>query len=185
MSKGYELEDIVKETRAAFIIAKADGVLDAGEVIKIAVDLAQKVQKVANLSGSEKKALLLHTLKKGLDDDGGVDSLMGMKEASPETKEAFKNQLIVAASCAIDIALDAAAGKLDLRKPSSWKSCIPLCLNLAKTVVPPKQQKLLDDAVAFTKTVLPNEEPATAAAAAPAATEAVVFTLPGAVADKA
>jgi hypothetical protein len=79
MSKGSELEDLVKETRAAFIIAKADGVLDAGEVIKIAVDLAQKVQKVANLSGSEKKALLLHTLKKGLDDDGGVDSLMGMK----------------------------------------------------------------------------------------------------------
>ena len=179
MSKVYELEDLVKETRAAFIIAKAYGVLDAGEVIKIAVDLAQKVQKVANLSGSEKKALLLHTLKKGLDDDGGVDSLMGMKEASPETKEAFKNQLIVAASCAIDIALDAAAGKLDLRKPSSWKSCLPLCLNLAKTVVPPKEQKLLDEAVAFTKTVLPDE---VAAAAAP---EAVAVTLPGAVADKA
>ena len=47
------LEVLVKETRHAFIIAKADGVLDAGEVIQIAADLAQKVQKIAGLSGSE------------------------------------------------------------------------------------------------------------------------------------
>lgn len=147
------IEDLVKETRAAFIIAKADGVLDAGEVIKIAIELAQKVQKV-DLAGLEKKALLLHTLKKGLDDDGGVDSIVGMEDASPETKEAFKNQLILAASCSVDIALDAAAGKLDLRK--TWKSCLPLCLNFAKSVVPPKQQKLVDDAILFTKTVLPE-----------------------------
>ena len=53
------IESLVKDTRHAFIIAKSDGVLDASEVIQIAVDLAQKIQKVAGLSGAEKKSLLL------------------------------------------------------------------------------------------------------------------------------
>jgi hypothetical protein len=49
------LEDIVKEIRSDFAKAKSDGVLDAGEVVQIAVKMAQKMASLASLSGSEKK----------------------------------------------------------------------------------------------------------------------------------
>ena len=61
------LEALIKETKASFMIAKSDGVLDASEVIQIAVEVSQKVQKVAGLSGSEKIAMLLMSLRQGLE----------------------------------------------------------------------------------------------------------------------
>ena len=85
------LEELVKETRNAFIIAKADGVLDAGEVIQIATILVVKIQKLVGLSGSEKKAMLLLTLKKGLDASGGLDTLTGLADA--ETKRHLRKVL--------------------------------------------------------------------------------------------
>jgi hypothetical protein len=155
------IETLVKETRAAFIIAKADGQLDAGEVIQIAIELSQKVQKLANLSGSEKKALLLLSLKRGLETSGGLDSLPGFETASAETKRAFEDELLKAASATIDAVFAAVSGKLDLRKPSSWAFCLPACLSIAKTVVP-KDQALLIQAVEYASTVVkaPKEEPA-------------------------
>jgi hypothetical protein len=135
MSQG-PLELLVKETRAAFIIAKSDGNLDAGEMIQIAVELSQKLQKLGDLSGSEKKSVLLSTLKKGLADSGGVDTLPGLADASAEVKEAFIDNLIEAASVSIDMVLSAASGKLDLRKPSSWAQCIPVCFGMIRTLTP-------------------------------------------------
>jgi len=145
-----QLEDLIKETRAAFIIAKSDGVLDSSEVIEIAVGLAQKVNKLANLSGSEKKSLLLHTLKKGLDDSGGLDSLPAYANATPEVKALFQDQLLAAASSTVDLVLSAASGKLDLRKPTSW---LPCCFNVVKALLP-KEQKLIDDAVKFSEKII-------------------------------
>lgn len=140
-----QLEDLIKETRAAFIIAKSDGVLDSSEVIEIAVELAQKVNKLANLSGTEKKSLLLHTLKKGLDDSGGLESLPAFASASAEMKQVFQEQLLGAASSTVDLVLIAASGKLDLRKPTSW---LPSCFNVVKALLP-KDQKLINDAVKY------------------------------------
>jgi hypothetical protein len=145
-----QLEDIVKETRAAFIIAKSDGVLDSSEVIQIAVELAQKISKLANLSGSEKKSVLLHSLKKGLDDSGGLDSLTVYANATPEMKAAFQEQLLGAASASVDLVLSAASGKLDLRKPSSWMPC---CFSVVKALLP-KEQKLIQDAVKFSEKIV-------------------------------
>jgi hypothetical protein len=132
------LELIVKETKAAFIIAKSDGKLDASEVIQIAVDLAKKIQTLGNLSGSEKKALLLLTLKKSLDASGGLDTLASFANATPEVKAAFEDQLLTAASTTIDVVFAAAAGKIDLRKPTSWKFCLPMCLSTVKVVLHPR-----------------------------------------------
>jgi hypothetical protein len=143
------IDDIVKETKAAFVIAKSDGVLDAAEVISIAVDLSQKLQKIASLSGSEKKSLLLHVLKKGLDTSGGLESLPGFATATTEEKQAMENQLLTAASTAIDAIVAAASGKLDLKKPSSWKACLPLCLSAAQVVLPAKDQVYLKEASKF------------------------------------
>jgi hypothetical protein len=145
-SASSPLEALIKETKASFMIAKSDGVLDASEVIQIAVEVSQKVQKVAGLSGSEKKAMLLMALRKGLETSGGVASLPGFSNASAETKQAFEDQLINAASVSIDMVLSAASGKLDLRKPSSWMQCLPVCMGLAKTVMSPKDTAVLEEA---------------------------------------
>lgn len=153
------LDSIVKETKAAFIIAKGDGVLDASEVIQIAVDLSQKIQKIANLSGSEKKSLLLLALKKGFDASGGVGTLPGFADASPEIKAAFEEQLLSATSATIDALFLAINGRLDLRKPSNWKACLPACLSVASVLVP-KDQTQLKEAVEFAgkivKTIVPE-----------------------------
>jgi len=150
-----QLDDLVKETRAAFIIAKADGVLDAGEVIQIAAELTQKIHKLAGLSGADKKSLLLHTLKRGLDDDGGVDMLAGMVGASNDVKEAFKTHLLQAAAAATDLMLDAAHGKLNFAAVRDWRSWLPSCVGFAKTVLAAKDQKLIDEAKTFAEKILP------------------------------
>lgn len=147
------LELLVKETRHAFIVAKADGVLNAGEVIQIAVELAQKVQKVGALSGSEKKAMLLMALNKGLEAAGGLEGLPGMAGASNETKQAFQDSLMMAASTAVDMLISAASGKLDLRKPSSWKAFLPICCPAVQALIP-KDQALLKEATKYSETIL-------------------------------
>jgi len=162
------LEELVKGTRHAFIIAKADGVLDAGEVIQIATDLVVKIQKIGSLSGSEKKSMLLMTLKKGLDASGGLESLPGFADASKETKQAFEDSLMTAVSVSVDMMLSVAAGKLDLRKPSSWKACLPVCMSAVKALIP-KDQALLQEAAKYSETILKKEveEPVTATPAEP------------------
>jgi len=145
-----ELNDIFKETRASFIIAKSDGVLDSSEVIQIAVELAQKVSKLANLSGSEKKALLLHALKKGLEDAGGLSGITAYTGVSPDVMAAVEEQLLGAASVAVDLVLSAASGKLDLKKPANW---LPSCCMVVKALIP-KDQKLLQDALKFSEKIV-------------------------------
>jgi hypothetical protein len=151
------LEELVKETRHAFIIAKADGVLDAGEVIQIATALVMKIQKLVGLSGSEKKAMLLLTLKKGLDASGGLDSLPGFANTSEETKKVFEDSLMSAVSVSVDMLLSAAAWKLDLRKPASWAACLPVCLSAVKALVP-KDHAYLVEATKYTDKVLKKDE---------------------------
>jgi hypothetical protein len=45
--------------------------------------------------------------------------------------------------------LSAASGKLDLKKPTNWKACVPVCIGLAEAVVPEKEKALLSEALAF------------------------------------
>ena len=147
-----QLDSIVKETRAAFIIAKADGVLDAAEVVQIAHGLALKLYNLGGLDMNEKKSMLLYTLKKGLDDDGGVDSLAGMVGASTEFKEAFKSHLIDAASVSADLMLD--IYQKTVARATSWIPAwiwglIPGCTN-AVAVLNTKDQQLIRTALAFT-----------------------------------
>ena len=142
------LENLIKETKAEFVIAKSDGVLDASEVIQIAVGLVQKIQRLEALSGAEKKSLLLHALKMGLDTSGGIGNLPGFQSASVEDKKAIEDQLINSASAAIEAVLMASSGKLDLRKPSSWKACLPICLSAANVLLP-KDQVLLKNALQY------------------------------------
>lgn len=150
------LDVIIKETKAAFIIAKGDGVLDVSEVINIAVELSQKIQKLGSLSGSEKKAVLLLTLKKGLASSGGVGSLPGFANASTEDMAAFEESLLKSASAAIDAIVLAANGKLDLRKPANWLACLPSCLSTVRALIP-KDQVLLKEALDFSEKIVNNK----------------------------
>lgn len=162
------LENLVKEARHMFILAKADGKLDAGEVVQIAVAVAQRVQRVgAALAGAEKKALVLLTLKKGLEAAGGLRTLPGFAEAGEGGVAALEAQLLAAAGAALDIAVAAAAGRLDLRKKESWAACLGACLTVGKGVaaVALKDQPLLKEAVEFAA----DQAKAAVGAVAPAA----------------
>ena len=143
------IESIIDSTRARFIAAKSDGVLDAAEVVQIAVDVAAKLQKLGPLSGKEKRALVLMALKKGLEAAGGVEQLPGLKEATLAEKEAFEQQLLVAAGAALDAVVAVATGKIQLKKPATWLACLPFCSVLLKVavVIVPKDQEIVREAL--------------------------------------
>jgi hypothetical protein len=153
MSAGA-IENLIKETCAAFIIAKSDGNLTAAEVINIGVELSQKLRHLANLSGSEKKAVLLLALRKGLEKSNGLNALQAFTGASDDAKKEFEEHLLTAASTAIDALFAVASGSIDLKKPSNWQSCIPACLSAVKSVLPAKEAAILEEAKAFTTKLL-------------------------------
>ena len=204
-----KLDEIVKYAQGAFVHAKSDGVLEAGEVVQIAVGVAGKLSTLGQLSGSEKKSVVLYCLKRGMDAAGGVGELPGMKDASAEMRKAMEDQLIAAAGAAIDMAVAAARGQIDLKK-HGVKSCLPLCLSVAavaRTLLP-KEAAIVKTALSWAEDqgrsyaaaqgLLPAEEPAPAApavlpAAAPApavlpaaapAADAPAFAAPPAVQEQ-
>ena len=95
MSIHSSLDEIVKYAQGAFIQAKSDGVLEAGEVVQIAVGVAGRLQGLGGqLRGSEKKSVVLYCMKKGLDAAGGIGELPGLKGVSAETRKAVEDQLL-------------------------------------------------------------------------------------------
>lgn len=146
------LDEIVKYAHGAFIHAKSDGVLEAGEVVQIAVGVAGKLHVLAQLSGSEKKAVVMYCLKKGLDAAGGVGELPGLKGAASEMRKAMEDQLLAAAGAAIDMAVAVANGKIDLTKDLlKPKTCLPFCLSAASVVqtLLPKEAGIVKNALAW------------------------------------
>ena len=143
------LETLIKETKAAFIIAVGDGVLDASEVIQIAINLSLKIQTIAGLSGATKKDTLLFIIKKALDASKGIDSLPGLAGASQETKQAFEDQLLNAVSGAIEVFISASQGKLTLK---TWSACVPSCLAMV-AVMSPKDSAILEEVSKFSTKV--------------------------------
>ena len=149
------LETLIKETKAAFIIAVGDGVLDASEVIQIAINLSQKIQTIAGLSGSTKKDTLLFIIKKALDASKGIDSLPGLAGASQETKQAFEDQLLNAVSGAIEVFISASQGKLTLKK--AWSACVPSCLAMV-AVISPKDSAILEEVSKYSTKMVESTE---------------------------
>jgi hypothetical protein len=162
MSAGA-IENLIKETRASFIIAKSDGNLTAAEVIQIGIELSQKLHHLGNLSGSEKKAVLLLALRKGLETSGGLDALQAFAGATAEAKKEFEEHLLTAASTAVDALFAVASGAIDLKKPSTWLSCLPACLSAVKSVLPAKEAAILEEAKTFTNKLLDIRDPVEAA----------------------
>jgi hypothetical protein len=126
-------------------------VLEAGEVVQIAVGVAGRLQALGGqLRGSEKKSVVLYCMKKGLDAAGGIGELPGLKGVSAETRKAVEDQLFSAAGAAIDMAVAVAQGKLDLKK-HGVKSCLPLCLSAVSVAqaLLPKEAALVKQAMGW------------------------------------
>ncbi len=178
------LEEIVKDARHQFILAKADGKLEAGEVVQIAVSVAQRVQKLGGLSGTEKKAVVLLSLKRGLEAAGGVPGV------AEEMRAEVEKQLLASASAAIDVAVAVAQGKIDLRKPAAWKAvCLPLCSAAAQLAAAhvPKDVPVLKEALEFVSEKAKSssqESPAEVRPAETVAAETVADTAPAKPDDK-
>ena len=156
------LDALAKETRAALIIAKSDGELTTNEVLQIAVQLAQKIHKVDSLSASDKKSLLLHILKKGLDDSGGLDFIPGCVGATNEVKAAFEAHLLETASATVELLISAFSGGMDFKKRSTWTTLFSRCVSAAKALAP-KDQALLNSAINYTSTLVNKVEDTTKA----------------------
>jgi len=177
MSTLPSLESIVNETKQAFVTAKADGKLEAAEVVQIAIGVAKKIHALQSVSADEKKALVLLALKKGLAEAGGLLGLKDLDGAGPDALAAVEKQLLNAALAGVYGLMDAAphlfapAGNL----LSSLKGCLsvflPFCSQAAAlaSVLDPKDAKLIEEARAYLEGVAAQVAPATAPAAAPAA----------------
>jgi hypothetical protein len=95
-----QFEALLKEVCDAFVDAKKDGKIDAGDMIRVGLLAAGKVGVLKNLSAAEKKAVVLELLEKGLKSLGPKP--LGLDEAISVEVE---KQLMTAAGAAIDMAL--------------------------------------------------------------------------------
>lgn len=144
------ISSIILHTTKLFINAKNKSSLDISKIIKIAIDLAQKIQKIGGLSGPDKKSLLILILKKGLDASEYIQSEHRFTKAM--TKQYFEDQILNTASIVVDSVLLAYKRKVDFTKPSKWKNGIPHCLS-SIDVVSPDEQLFLKDATEFSESL--------------------------------
>jgi hypothetical protein len=166
------LVDIVTETRDAFLKAKSDGKLEAGEVVQIGVGVAQKLRGLSQISGGDKKSVALYCLREGLKAAGGVKELPGLKEAGEAAQKVLEEQLLSAASAAIDVAVAVARGTLDWTTVEAAKGCLPFCgwavKSVAAAVLPQKDVDVLQKALGSAAAAVAAPVAAPAAAPAPA-----------------
>jgi hypothetical protein len=144
-----QLETIVRDAKVAFLIAKHDGVLEASEIVQIALEVAQKVYALGSLSDDEKDAMILLALKKGLAAAEGLCSLPAFAAIPAGALDALENQMLQAGLTAVK-AMRAAAPRLFAPVKDALRSCVPyfsLCASAATSVLPPKDAKMIQDAL--------------------------------------
>ena len=144
-----QLETIVRDAKVAFLIAKHDGVLEASEIIQIALEVAQKVYALGSLSEEEKDAMVLLALKKGLAAAEGLCSLPAFAAIPAGALDALENQMLQAGLTAVK-ALRGAAPRFFAPVKDALRACVPyfsLCASAATSALPPKDAKMVQDAL--------------------------------------
>jgi hypothetical protein len=155
MSSVTGLQGIINETKAAFVIAKFDGKLEASEVVQIATEVAMKVHALSVGSLDEKKALVALALKKGLAAADGLHGLADLAASGPAGVAAAEKQVLDAALAAVNALLGAAphlfapAQTLLSSLKRSLSRCLPFCSQVAALaeVVDPKDSALIAEAL--------------------------------------
>jgi hypothetical protein len=97
--QSLDLDDVAALLKESF----ADGRLDAGEVLKIAMKVAEKANRLAGLSGAEKKVLVL----------AAVEQAVRAAVPAAQAEQAVSTALQVLPAV-LDIAVAAARGRLAL-----------------------------------------------------------------------
>ena len=149
------IETIIRDTNIEFSNAKRDGKLEASEVIHIALSVSKKVFVLANLSDTEKDAMVYLSLKKGLAAAGGLAGLPAFAALPAPALEVVEEQLIKAGLTATHVvrkalpALFAPVKKILL-------GCLPYCSQIA-TVLDPKDTAVVQEALALV-TPVPSVE---------------------------
>jgi hypothetical protein len=96
------LQTILKETEEAFVAAKADGKLEATEVVQIALQISKKIHLLSGLSLADKKALILLALKKGMVSAQGLHGMAELVGSGPDGVAAAERQILNGAMAAVD-----------------------------------------------------------------------------------
>jgi hypothetical protein len=109
-----QFESLLKVVSDAFVDAKKDGKIDAGDMIRVGLLAAGKVGVLKNLTVAEKKAVVLQLLEKGLKSLGPKP--LGLDETISAEVE---KQLMTAAGAAVDVAL----ASLKARSLFSYQLC--------------------------------------------------------------
>ena len=148
------LEGIIQEVRDGFVEAKSDGKLEAAEVIHIASIVSQKIYKLGGLSMADKKALVMLSLKKGLDAAGGLHGLEDLAGLGPEALATAERQVLNAAIASVD-GLLAAVPRLFAPLKGALASCLPFCSSAENTLtaLDPKDAALIHEAFLCVATV--------------------------------
>lgn len=112
---------IIADVKRLISECYADGRLDSGDVLKIAVGVAVKVNAVHGMSGVEKKEFVLKAVEAGL-----REVFPGEQYEKSESK--FVRSVLPAV---LDIAVSSARGAFALQKPlKQVASCLSFCLPL-------------------------------------------------------
>lgn len=156
---------------------------DVAALIRVGGVVAAKVNGLQNLSGQEKKTLVCQVLAKALD----VTEQKECKAQGVSTEDAAKIQaryaelkvaLQTVVPAALDLAVSAARGKLDLKKvsPSVWAQAFSCCVSSAVSVL--ASQKLISEAQAQQAVALEKRATEVALAAAEAKAASAEATRP-------
>ena len=123
------LEDVSETIKACLV----DGKLDSGELLKIAVSVAEKANKISNLSDDDKKDLVLTCVEAAL-----------KKHLPPGQFEEVESKFVLQVlPTVLDIALSAAHGKFDLKnsvkavETVGWASCLSCVSSVASDAAAP------------------------------------------------
>jgi hypothetical protein len=169
------LDTIIRDAKVDFLIAKHDGVLEASEIVHIALSVAQKVHALSSISDEEKDAMIVLSLKKGLAAAGGMPFV---SDLPPAMVEGLENQLFQAGLAAVK-AMRGVAPRLFAPAKNALLACLPYCSQLAgvaSSVLAPKDAAMIQEALKCAELVAGKKEEVTPVAPvvpAPAA-EAVV-----------
>ena len=169
------LDTIIRDAKVDFLVAKHDGVLEASEIVHIALSVAQKVHALSSISDEEKDAMIVLSLKKGLAAAGGMPFV---GDLPPAMVEGLENQLFQAGLAAVK-AMRGVAPRLFAPAKNALLACLPYCSQLAgvaSSVLAPKDAAMIQEALKCAELVAGKKEEVTPVAPvvpAPAA-EAVV-----------
>ena len=122
---------IIADVKRLISECYADGRLDSGDVLKIAVGVAVKVNDVRGMTGVEKKEFVLKAVEAGL-----REVFPGEQYEQAESK--FVRSVLPAV---LDIAVNSARGAFALQKPltqvaSCFSFCLPLLMQKSKVEKP-------------------------------------------------